>query len=294
MVEPSEKSNIYLLPSVLFDYQKMLTKMLEAEQYIEAKQLLRFLVTCHGEDKKAYDEWNNLLAWLEMAFPLDIDPIDDEQFMRDAALNSHEEEAYADQVMYIIKNHPIAEQQMLALDRAVHIQHPELNDFIVIWLTECEIHPELQFRALQCLRKRGARGKLPLWRLEEEVIVDIAQTPLSMDEFAHGAKQVVEQVIAVAEQNDETMVHFAGELWRQYIQCLYGTEIYQHLVQGDQQAITCFAAALHQRLELALYGQSDDEKVRHTYGITEQMRFFYEQCCRLLKKLSRISTEFST
>jgi hypothetical protein len=62
---------------MLDHYQIQLTRMLEAEQYGEAKELLRFLLHVRGEEPRNYEEWENLLAWLDMAFP-DGEPADGE------------------------------------------------------------------------------------------------------------------------------------------------------------------------------------------------------------------------
>ena len=108
--------------------------MLEAEQYGDAKRLLQFLLQCQGEEQRNYEEWGNLLAWLEMAFP-DIgedasgegeEP--SEEQLRSAALGGGEQdESYLQQVLYIMKNHPMLDQQLLALERAAHLRSPEVD-----------------------------------------------------------------------------------------------------------------------------------------------------------------------
>ena len=42
--------NVYLFPNMLDHYQIQLTRMLEAEQFGEAKRLIRFLLGCRGQD----------------------------------------------------------------------------------------------------------------------------------------------------------------------------------------------------------------------------------------------------
>ncbi len=137
-----------MFPSMLDHYQVQLTRMLEAEQYGEAKELLRFLLQCQGEDARHYEEWDSLLTWLDMAFPEDgngedgtgfiiakHEEEDDEATLREQLLNPpDQDEAYVNQVLYIMQNHPMIDQQILALERAVYIQSPDMNDSIKKWL----------------------------------------------------------------------------------------------------------------------------------------------------------------
>jgi hypothetical protein len=160
---------------MLDHYQVQLTRMLEAEQYGEAKELLRFLLQCQGEDARHYEEWDSLLTWLDMAFPEDgngedgtgfilakQEKEDDEATMREQLLNPpDQDEAYVNQVLYIMQNHPMIDQQILALERAVYIQSPDLNDSIKKWLVTSQVHPVVQFKALQCLQARRHRTASP-------------------------------------------------------------------------------------------------------------------------------------
>ncbi|BBH19187.1 hypothetical protein Back11_05320 [Paenibacillus baekrokdamisoli] len=283
---------------MLDQYQNQLTRMLEAEQYGEAKELLRFLLQCQGEEKRHYDEWGNLLTWLEVAFPFDeaensgegSHELEDEEmeasFRREALVPEQYDETYVQQVLYIIQHHPVADQQILALERATHLKYPGVDETIVSWLTTNELHPALQFKALQCLRRRGLTGPLQLERLGELVELDIEQTPLAMDDFPQVVARVVERVELVTEVIDVTMPHFAKELWKDCLQCLYGTSAYDRMLKDDDETVDCFAAALHQVLELSLYGRVNDDDVRDTYGITDTLRFRYEQACRSLRQVA--------
>lgn len=290
-----------MFPRMLDQYQLQLTRMLEAEQYGEAKQLLRFLMNCQGEEKRHYEEWGSLLTWLDMAFPtfeasdhgygslenaeLKADE-DEDSFRRDALAPEEYDDAYVQQVLYIMRNHPIPDQQVLALERAAHIQHPDVDEAIVAWLTGSELHPALQFKALQCLHRRGVTGKLPLLRMGEQVELEIELTPLSMDGFPGPVSRVLERVESVTEVIDVTMPHFAREMWKECLQCFYGTTIYDRLVNGDDETIDCFAGALHLIVELSLYDRASDDDIRDTYGITQALRFQYEQACRSLRQVA--------
>jgi hypothetical protein len=289
-----------LFPSMLDHYQIHLTRMLESEQYGEAKELLRFLLQCQGEDERHYEEWNSLLTWLDMAFPEggggddgtgyvlampEKEPSEDT--IRAELLNPPEQdETYINQVMYIMQNHPMIDQQMLALERAAYIQSEQVDATIVNWLVTKPVHPVVQFKALQCLRKRGAQGSLTIERLDEQVQLELDETPLSLDDFPSQINQILERAEQVAEVDDPTLPHFAKELWKESLQFLYGTAAYKWMLREDEGTVDCFAAALHLTLLLTVYGSANDDDIRDTYGITESLRFQYEQACRALRQVA--------
>ncbi|MBM7563807.1 hypothetical protein [Paenibacillus sacheonensis] len=290
---------------MLDQYQNQLTRLLESEQYVEAKNLLRFLLNCQGEEKRHYDEWSNLLTWLDVAFPtydkssdgssaapyIEEDN-DNEAALREQALSPAEhDEDYVQQVLYIMQHHPVADQQLLALERAAYLTYPGVDEVILAWLTGSELHPQLQFKALQCLKKRGASGTVALERLGEHVELEIEATPLSEDEFPLVAARVVERVESVTEVNEASLPHFARELWKECLQCIYGTSAYNRLLNDDDDTVDCYSAALHQVLELSLYGRVNDDDVRDTYGITDALRFRYEQACRSLRQIVQFRLE---
>ncbi len=284
---------------MLDHYQIQLTRMLESEQYGEAKRLLRFLLQCKGEDARHYEEWGSLLTWLEMAFPeegdgndsagaANTDGAEEERVLREQMLNPPaQDEAYIKQVLYIMEHHPMLDQQVLALERAAYIQDPEVDTAIVDWLSNTtDLHPILQFKALQCLRKREATGMLLLNRMGEMAELDIESTPLSIDDFPQPIGRILERVEQVTESEDPTLPHFARELWKESLQFLYGTSAYTWMLREEDDTVDCCAAALHLTLLLTVYGTANDDDIREVYGITESLRFRYEQACRALRQVA--------
>ncbi|GIQ62388.1 hypothetical protein PACILC2_09560 [Paenibacillus cisolokensis] len=284
---------------MLDHYQIQLTRLLEAEQYGEAKALLRFLLQVRGEERRNYEEWENLLTWLNMAFPdsetsEEDDDGDEEEKLRQDALNpADHDEAYVRQVLYIMRHHPMMDQQILAIERAVHLRHEDVDREIIEWLEEEDVHPVVQFKALQCLRKRGAQGVLTLERLGETIQVEIGDVPLTMNDFPEPVLRVLERVEASVEADDPTLPHFARELWKESLQFLYGTSAYKRLLQDDDETVDCYAAALHLTLLLTVYGSADEEEVRDTYGITGELRFRYEQAYRSLRQITDFHSDES-
>jgi len=294
--EETPKDNVYLFPKMLDHYQIQLTRMLEAEQFDDAKELLRFLLQCRGEDERHYEEWTSLLHWIEMAFPEGRsgavegdDAEEDEEALRSSVLRREQadnaDEAYIAQVLHVMREHPLVEQQLLALERAVYLDGEAVDEAILAWLAESDLHPAVQFKGLQALRRRGASGMIELDRQGELVQLAIEDTPLSMEDFPAAVQDIVERVESVTEISDPTLPHFARELWKECLQALYGTSDYERMLDGGEDTIDCWAAALHQGLQLAAYGSADDEDIRHTYGIPESLRFRYEQAGRAIRRI---------
>ncbi|ACT03072.1 hypothetical protein [Paenibacillus sp. JDR-2] len=290
---------------MLDHYQIQLTRMLESEQYGEAKNLLRFLLQCRGEDERHYEEWGSLLTWLEMAFPgseeaglltgANDEEGESEESFREQLLNPPEQdEAYIKQVLYIMEHHPMVDQQILALERAAYIHSSEVDQFMLDWLSSGKtIHPAVQFKALQCLKKREISGSVMLDRMGEKVELDIEETPLALDDFPQPVIRILERVEAVTEADDPTLPHFAREMWKESLQFLYGTSAYQWMQREDDETVDSYAAALHLTLLLTVYGSANDDDIREAYGITEPLRFRYEQACRTLRQVAAMqqSTE---
>jgi len=280
---------------MLDHYQIQLTRMLEAEQFGEARRLLKFLLQVRGEDESSYEEWRSLLGWIEMAFPESADDggradevEDDESAIRSRVLGGEQDEAYVQQVLYIMRNHPMVEQQLLALERSVHLEHPSVEPAIREWLSDSRLHPAVQFKALQCLRRRSAKGAVSLRRMGEAVELEIEETPLALDDFPQPVIDILERVENVAEVSDPTLPHFAREMWKECLQFLYGTAAYRWMLEGGEETIDCWAAALHLNLMLAAYGTSEDDEIREAYGIPESLRFRYEQACKTLRHIVEI------
>ncbi|WP_262678843.1 hypothetical protein [Paenibacillus sp. J5C2022] len=282
-----------MFPSMLDQYQISLTRMLEAERYDEAKRLLRFLLQCQGQEKQHYEEWDSLLGWLDVAFPENGQEAEygegDEEELREQALQpARQDRDYINGVLHVMEHHPMIDQRMLALERAAYIESDEVHHRIRTMLADKQLHPVLQFKALQCLKKRGESGEITVERLGEEVKLRIEETPLSIDEFPSPILRILERTSEAVEVDDPTLPHFAQELWKESLQFLYGTSSYQWMLREDDGAIDCFAAALHLTLLLTVYGSANDDDIRDAYGITEALRFQYEQACRSLRGIASL------
>ncbi len=158
--------NVILFPKTVEYYQYELTRLLEAERYAEAMKMLRFLLGCRSDDVTAREEWQSLLGWLQMMFPdmalKNQDQPDEEDesesdLLRQQMLAKGEQsEAYAQRLLESIRSQHAPDKLMLALDQLAFLEHPGIDETLTGWLEEEELHPLIQFKTLQTLKKRGA------------------------------------------------------------------------------------------------------------------------------------------
>ncbi|WP_454192892.1 hypothetical protein [Paenibacillus sp. Marseille-Q7038] len=290
--------NIVLFPKTLDFYQIQLTVMLENERYAEAMNLLEFLLQCQGQDQKNYEEWAALLEWLQAAFPQYISADDnnsvpeeedeiesEEDLARQNAKNKLAEDGdYANKLLRILKDEPLSEQTMLALDQLAYVDVPSVDESLKEWIEQSRLHPLLQFRVLQTLRKRGADFQVTLQRGTEKVEVEIETVPLKPEDFPHAVLRILERVADQTEVHEPTLFYFAQELWSQYIMAVFGTSDYRSMLEGDESMLDMWAAALHAAVAESLGGSHNEEEIRTLYGITSEVRFRFEQAYRSIKQ----------
>lgn len=292
--------NVVLFPKTLDYYQVELTSMLETERYREAMELLQFLLQCQGQDERQLEEWESLLGWLQTTFPeatysqqtmaqTESEPEeapDNEQLMRDKVrLKQAEDRQYEEKLLKTAMELPVSERTLLALEQLSYLEQPQIDEQIVDWLQQDEqLHPLIQFRVLQTLRRRGHRGNVHYMHRNERVDVDVETVPLDPTEFPLSFIQILERVSDKAEISAPNLFYFAQELWSQFIMSIFGTQDYLYISRGDDAEIDVWAAALHQTVAETLEGSSDEEETRTLYGVTDSIRFRYEQAYRALQQ----------
>ncbi len=298
-----QNRNVVLFPKTLDFYQIELTRMLETERYHEAIELLEFLLQCQGQEERQLEEWQSLLGWLRTTFPeaaygdrdhaeLYDDPeVDDpsgtqQQMMRDKLrLKLAEDRDYEDKLLQTAMERPVSERTLLALEQLAYLEQPEIDERIVAWLqNDSHIHPLIQFRILQTLRRRGYRGNVHYMHQQEQVNVEVETVPLDPTEFPLPFIQILERVADKAEVNAPNLFYFAQELWSQFMMSIYSTQNYWWVSRGDDAEIDIWAAALHQTVAMTLEGTADEEEIRGLYGVTDSIRFRYEQAHRALQQ----------
>lgn len=273
--------------------------MLESERYGEAMDLLRFLLQCQGQEERHVDEWQALLEWLETAFPQYIsgednehspmdkdDDFDEEDLTRLRVQGKLAEDAeYANKLLHTVMHEPLSEQTMLALEQLSYLNGDLIDEALTKWLQNTEMHPLLQYRVLQTLHKRGMLGYVSFMRGQEQVEVEIDNVPLKDSDFPIVVQHIVDRVAQHTEVQEPTLYYFAQELWIQFIKAIYGTSIYQSLLIVEEDLdLDIWAAALHQIVSESLTGDRNEEETRAMYGITENIRFQFEQVYRTLRQ----------
>nr|WP_249435723.1 hypothetical protein [Paenibacillus sp. Marseille-Q4541] len=272
--------------------------MLENERYVEAINLLEFLLQCQGQEQRNYDEWAALLEWLRAAFPQYINSDDDNPALEEEDLIESEEDLarqnarnklaedgeYANKLLSTVMEEPLSEQTMLALDQLAYVDVPNVDASLKNWLEKSKLHPLLQFRVLQTLRKRGAQMTVTLQRGTENVEVEVETVPLKPDDFPHSVIRILELVAEQTEVHEPTLFYFAQELWSQYIMAVFGTSDYRSMLEGDDSMLDMWAAALHAAVAESLGGSHNEEEIRTLYGITSEVRFRFEQAYRSIKQ----------
>ncbi|MWV46752.1 hypothetical protein GRF59_24385 [Paenibacillus sp. HJL G12] len=279
--------------------------MLENERYGEAMELLRFLLQCQGQDQRHYDEWQALLEWLEAAFPQynrsnedgdhpgeieEDEKSEDEMKRQNVQAKLAEDHFYADKLLETAMQEPLSEQNMLALEQLSYLEGAAIDQSLVKWLQSRPLHPLLQFRVLQTLRKRGMQGNIELLRGQERARIDVEAVPLSPDEFPPQVSLITERVAGQTEVQEPTLFYFAQELWTQFIMAIYGTDDYFSIVDENDETIDIWAASLHQTVSESLTGSRNEEEIRYMYGVTDTMRFCFEQAYRTMKQFVAAGT----
>lgn len=287
-----------LFPKTLDYYQIQLTVMLENERYGEAMKLLHFLLQCQGQEERHYDEWRALLEWLQAAFPQyeetspavleeqeEDEEISEEDMARHhARMKLEQDDGYADKMLRTVMEEPLSEQTMLALEQLAYLELPKIDEALTSWLKDKSLHPLLQFRVLQTLRRRGVQGMIQFTRGEEQVEVEIDTVPLKPEEFPLQIVQILERVADQTEVHEPTLFYFAQELWIQYVMAVYGTRDYISMLEENDSMTDIWAAALHMTVADSFGGSHDEENTRSMYAVTGAMRFRLEQAYRSMKQ----------
>ncbi|MFF2910908.1 hypothetical protein [Paenibacillus sp. NPDC057934] len=292
-----------LFPRTLDYYQIQLTVMLESERYGEAMELLRFLLQCQGQEERHYEEWQSLLDWLVAAFPYasgseetdsssrqEEEELKEEDMARVLARSKLEEDAdYPIKLLRKIMEEPLSESTILALEQLSYLEGEGIDEALSHWLQQSDVHPLLQFRTLQTLRRRGAQGSIHLARGQETAVVEIESVPLQNEDFPPQISQVLERVAEQAEVHEPTLYYFAQELWGQFVMSIYESRDYRTLLEGEDVMLDIWAGALHQMVSESLNGVRQEEETRAMYGITDSMRFQFEGAYRTLKGFVKTS-----
>lgn len=284
-----EREKIILLPGTIDYYQEELTRMLESERYREAEELLSFLLSCRIGDPLTSEEWAYLLEWLRTSFARDPGAMarDEDEDISERELHrlrigakAAQDPGYAERLLEILLGDFPPDRKALALEQLAVADHPQIDETIRRWLEQAELHPLFQFKALQVLSLRGAKGTVRLNRRGESVEVDISATPVDIGDFPGGMRAVLERIGAAAEAAQPNLIFFAEQTWKEFLSYIYGTSLYKRLSDPNRGEAEVWSAALHMAVLEAVSGKVDPAPLLERYGLDgddlERFRQAYE------------------
>lgn len=287
--------NVILFPKTVEYYQYELTRLLETEQYGNAIKLLRFLLTCQSDDIRAREEWQSLLDWLYMMFPdlvfrsesdLEQDLSETDLLREHLSAKTEQSMEYAAKLLDSLRENKELDKLMLALDQLAFLDHPDIDQALLDWLTQMPLHPIVQFKTLQTLKKRGVTGVVALHKNGETVEVDIEDTPAGFDQFPSQIQDIIHRVQEISETQHPALSYFAGETWNEFLAFIYGTSFYAQMLKQETACVDVWAAALHLTLLERLFEGGDKAEILEQYGITSELMFQWEQAYRLMQQFA--------
>lgn len=283
--------NVVLFPKTEQFYEDELTKLLRAERYKEALDMLTFLLKFPTTDANKSDQWEALRHWLLTMFPETMFPdtvIDEEDIEESALMRQYiHEKAASDDGAFVLKLQKMLQQgtleeQVNALEQLAFFEQSEMNRFVKDWLCERPRHPHLQFKALQTLKQMGEQGLVEFPKHGKTVLVDIEETPLTAEDFPLRIRDMIRRVGDISEISQPDFVYFATQTWQEFLAYAYGTSIYIELLRSEESAVDVWASALHAILQEKLFGTVDREELLDTYGIVDAMTLQWKRAHNVL------------
>lgn len=281
-----------------------LTRLLEAERYKETSDLLEFLLQFEGDNEEIMQEWQALHGWLQFIFPQTLQPVsaEDEPIHidnQDAELEEESEEEllqahtvkkqqrdehYVGRLLDSLRSAHMDERSWLVMEQLVSVDDPQLDDDIIHMLEMENLHPLIQFGLLQILSRRKAKGKVLLFRGDEQVSVSIQDIPLDYESFPEVLQLPAEQVNEAVSVREPSLAYFAQEIWQQFLKAIYGTKLYDQLKSINPFDTNVWAAALHVLVASYLRLEENESDVLRAYSVHEEQRMSYELALRELSK----------
>lgn len=281
-----------------------LTRLLEAERYKEASELLEFLLQFEGENEEISQEWKALYDWLQFIFPETLqatdavdNPIHIENHDTELEMESEEEllhahtvkklqmdEHYVPRLLDSLKKASMDERSWLVMEQLVSVDDPQLDDEIIHMLEMESLHPLIQFGLLQTLNRRQAKGKVLFFRGDEQITVAIEDTPMDYGSFPRSLQTPVEQVNDAVAVREPSLAYFSQEIWQQFLRAIYGSTLYDQIQNSNEADLNVWAAALHWLVAGYLRLEESEAEVMRTYAVQKEQRISYEHALQELSK----------
>jgi len=281
------------MPQTIEHYESELASLLSHERYDEAVEILRYLMGFSNVDSERRMEWEQLLAWLYMMYPelqqtsqLGIeDDARAEAELRKQLLGDKwsAESDSVSEMIYSLEHPTSVDKQLITLDKLAHVGGNQVIHGIRNWLTSREMHPLLQFKALQALKLAGDFEDISIIRAERAIVVNPSDCPLDSSEIPAGIEHIFQTIDHVCEIEEPMIGEFASQMQWDVIATSYGTPLYKAMsnVHNEQEAAV-WASALHALLASHIYGGTQVERIRELYEIVsypiEEWMDVYQNC----------------
>ncbi|HEX7057230.1 MAG TPA: hypothetical protein VF260_08565 [Bacilli bacterium] len=281
--------NVILFPKTVEYYQLKLTRLLEKERYHEAEELLRFLVNCRASDRQTLAEWHSLLEWLEKLFPDMSEAEEETADLTEADIHrlhireKAKDQQYTKKLLEMLLNGIDPEKKLLALEQLAVIDLPHIDETLKRWLETVELHPIVQFKVLQTLKKRGMTGTVSLERNKERLCLSIEETPLQSADFPRPFNRMLAAVSAVSETHQPALAFFAEQLWNEFLAAIYGTSLYRQVADIDEAHTQIWACALHCTVNEAMTGAAEIGEMLPCYGLQSSDEKLVQTVCKKIK-----------
>lgn len=295
------EENVLLLPKTIEFYQDELTRLLEEEKYAEAAGTIRFLLGCGNVDPEYKQEWLSILQWLAESFPgialenrfgeaEDDEADSEEDLLKELVREKSARDAnYADRLLSMLSPGETAERQLAALEQLSCLDRRDVGAPLIRWLRETKLHPLIQFRGLQTLKKIGETDMIEIRKLGQKVQIPITEVPLSYEQFPERLRTVSAAVRAVMETDGTGMADIADSIWRDLLPFYYGTPIYDELANEDERGLRVWSAALHAMAEEAVFGGSGPERSMDRYELAEEDDKLFQRAQQMIRLFMAVS-----
>jgi hypothetical protein len=267
------KEKLILFPTAIDHYQVQLIQYLEMERYADAYALLRYLDQFTVDEQTA-KEWTVLKNWLvgtvgaEEGQTFIEDEWTEEQLLRQNVQNKLErEQNFTAKLMETLVQTSRMEKQLVSLEQLSVIENPAINESIKEWLENRQIHPLVQFKALQVLKTRGLKGTVKMYKGGEIVRCVVQDTPLQFNQFPIAVRRVLNRVIEASENTYASIGFFAEEMWTDYVSHIYATPLFQRLSKENDEHLNVWSSVLHHLVMESLHLTVDYKEMIAIYGV---------------------------
>ena len=286
MEDVKKQGNVILFPPMIEQIQREIIEYLEQEFYGKAINLLEFAIRCQIDDRHTSNQWMKLLHGLKQQFPNaekqsempdEEETFDEQQWLRHHVMHKiNRDQQYLDRLMDTFE-HALPAQQLQLLPQLAMSDAPMFMEKMKLMLQERTYHPMVRFRMLQTLCKLGVTGHIQFTQLNEQITLEIANTPLNLQQFPAPLLQIYDRVRVVLESEDLTLMQFAEQTWEDFLSLVYGTSLYGNLLHLQLYGINIWAAALHAFVAQTIYGNKELIAISQYYALTPQHASDWQQ-----------------